>query len=191
MLTLLILQVIIVFVAGFQGTFNSHLSKRPVSMNAIGNFFKNIFTIPEPEPYDAPFKLPEEIWKTKLNNEAYYVLRQAGTERPWTSPLNDEKRQGTFQCAGCGADLFASQTKFNSGTGWPSFYKPKDSSSIVERVDTMLGMTRTEVLCTNCGGHLGHVFKDGPRPTGLRYCINGVSLKFSPEVVNTPDDFVK
>jgi peptide-methionine (R)-S-oxide reductase len=109
------------------------------------------------------------------------VLRKHDTERAGTSPLNAEKRKGTFNCAGCGQPLFASDTKFESGTGWPSFYQPIDDGAIEEQVDRTLWMTRTEVHCSRCGGHQGHVFPDGPNPTGLRYCINGVALKFEPE----------
>jgi peptide-methionine (R)-S-oxide reductase len=107
------------------------------------------------------------------------VLRQHGTERAGTSPLDHEKRQGTFVCAGCGQPLFASQTKFNSGTGWPSFYQPLEGA-IETSADNTLFMTRTEVHCSRCGGHLGHVFDDGPKPTGLRYCMNGAAMNFRP-----------
>ncbi|MFZ3033231.1 MAG: peptide-methionine (R)-S-oxide reductase MsrB [Parvibaculum sp.] len=116
-------------------------------------------------------------WKAQLSAQAYNVLRHEGTERPFTSPLNDEHRHGVFDCAGCDLPLFSSETKFDSGTGWPSFYKPLDNA-VGERKDTSFFMTRTEVHCRRCGGHLGHVFNDGPRPTGLRYCMNGVALKF-------------
>ncbi len=107
------------------------------------------------------------------------MLRHAGTERPFSSPLDKEKRTGVFSCAGCALPLFSSATKFNSGTGWPSFWKPLDKA-VDEDVDTTFGMRRVEVLCHRCGGHLGHVFDDGPKPTGLRYCMNGVALKFTP-----------
>tara|TARA_R110002124_G_scaffold120546_1_gene278592 strand:+ start:2246 stop:2740 length:495 start_codon:yes stop_codon:yes gene_type:complete len=116
-------------------------------------------------------------WKAQLSPEAYKVLRHEGTERPFTSPLNDEHRKGTFACAGCELPLFASETKFDSGTGWPSFYQPLENA-VLEISDTSFFMTRTAVNCRRCNGHLGHVFNDGPKPTGLRYCMNGVSLSF-------------
>jgi peptide-methionine (R)-S-oxide reductase len=119
-------------------------------------------------------------WKKTLTPEQFHVLREHGTERAGTSPLNLEKRSGTFTCAGCGQPLFTSDTKFESGTGWPSFYKPIDGA-ISTTTDTSYGMTRVEVNCAQCGGHLGHVFPDGPRPTGERYCMNGVALQFEPD----------
>jgi peptide-methionine (R)-S-oxide reductase len=118
-------------------------------------------------------------WRKVLTREQYAVLRRAETEPPGTSPLNHEKRRGTFFCAGCGLALFSSATKFDSGTGWPSFWTPLDKA-VITRPDTSLGMNRTEVLCRRCGGHLGHVFEDGPKPTGLRYCMNGLALTFKP-----------
>jgi peptide-methionine (R)-S-oxide reductase len=121
----------------------------------------------------------DDEWRHLLSPAAYDVLRNAGTERPYSSPLNDEHRSGTFGCAGCGQALFASTTKFDSGTGWPSFYKAIDNA-VLERQDNSVGMSRTEVLCSRCGGHLGHVFDDGPPPTGLRYCMNGVAMGFRP-----------
>lgn len=120
-------------------------------------------------------------WRKSLSPEAYRVLREHGTERAFTSPLNDEKRTGMFTCAGCGKDLFASDAKFDSGTGWPSFYQPAKADAVETSEDRSWFMRRTEVHCADCGGHLGHVFPDGPRPTGLRYCINGVSLGFRPD----------
>lgn len=119
---------------------------------------------------------PEE-WQKLLTAEQYAVLRQEDTERPFSSPLDHEKRKGTFACAGCDLPLFVSETKFDSGTGWPSFYAPIDGATRISQ-DWSFGMERDEVHCRRCGGHLGHVFNDGPKPTGLRYCMNGVSLKF-------------
>jgi peptide-methionine (R)-S-oxide reductase len=121
----------------------------------------------------------EEEWKKILTPEQFYVLREEGTERPGTSPLNKEKRKGTFVCAGCGLPLFSSETKYESGTGWPSFWKPLDNA-IGTSEDRSWFSVRTEVHCRRCGGHLGHVFEDGPQPTGLRYCMNGVAMKFEP-----------
>jgi peptide-methionine (R)-S-oxide reductase len=118
-------------------------------------------------------------WRQQLTSEQYNVLRDAGTEEPYSSPLNDEHRAGVFGCAGCSLDLFSSDTKFDSGTGWPSFFKAMDNA-VLERKDDTLGMPRTEILCHRCGSHLGHVFDDGPEPTGLRYCMNGVALTFRP-----------
>src|SRR3954447_15384382 len=121
----------------------------------------------------------EEEWRKLLTPAQYDVLRKHGTERPGTSPLNAEKRKGTFACAGCDLPLFSSDTKFESGTGWPSFWQPL-ANAIGTTTDKSLFMTRTEVHCSRCGGHLGHVFEDGPKPTGLRYCMNGVALTFRP-----------
>jgi peptide-methionine (R)-S-oxide reductase len=118
-------------------------------------------------------------WRQLLTADQYNVLRRAGTEMPYSSPLNDEHRHGVFDCAGCALELFSSDTKFDSGTGWPSFWRPLDAA-VLERPDDSLGMPRTEVLCRRCGGHLGHVFDDGPQPTGLRYCMNGVAMNFQP-----------
>ena len=126
-----------------------------------------------------PITHTEEEWRAKLSPVQYQVLRKHGTERAGTSPLNAEKRHGKFICAGCGQELFASDTKFESGTGWPSFYRPLEGA-VGTTTDKSFLMVRTEVHCSRCGGHLGHVFPDGPRPTGLRYCINGVALTFSP-----------
>jgi peptide-methionine (R)-S-oxide reductase len=121
----------------------------------------------------------EEQWRVALTPEQFQVLRQHGTERAWTSPLNEEHRDGTFSCAGCGQPLFKADTKFDSGTGWPSFFVPIENA-IETTTDRKFGMVRTEVHCSQCKGHLGHVFEDGPAPTGLRYCMNGVSLAFEP-----------
>jgi peptide-methionine (R)-S-oxide reductase len=118
-------------------------------------------------------------WKKILGPRRYPILREAATERPFSSPLNGEHRRGIFTCAGCNQKLFSSATKFESGTGWPSFWKPF-AGGVVTRTDRTFGMARTEVLCARCGGHLGHVFEDGPKPTGLRYCMNGLAMKFTP-----------
>jgi len=127
-----------------------------------------------------PVQKPDTEWKRQLAPEAYHVLREHGTERAGTSPLNQEKRQGTFECAGCGAPLFDAATKYESCTGWPSFFKPLEGA-VATSEDGRFLMRRTEVHCARCGGHLGHVFEDGPEPTGLRYCMNGVSLTFVPK----------
>lgn len=121
----------------------------------------------------------EEEWKKILTPDQFYVLREHGTERAGTSPLNKEKRKGTFVCAGCDLPLYSSETKYESGTGWPSFWKPLDNA-IGTSEDRSWFSVRTEVHCRRCGGHLGHVFEDGPKPTGLRYCMNGVAMKFEP-----------
>lgn len=118
----------------------------------------------------------EREWRAKLNPEQYQVLRKAGTERAFTGEYWNTKAPGTYKCAGCGNELFSSDTKYDSGSGWPSFYAPIDEADVVEEDDRSFGMVRTEVKCSNCGGHLGHVFNDGPNPTGLRYCINSAAL---------------
>jgi peptide-methionine (R)-S-oxide reductase len=127
-----------------------------------------------------PVEKSDEEWRRELPADAYKVLRAHGTERAGTSPLNDEHRAGMFRCAACGQELFSSDTKFDSGSGWPSFFKPLPQA-VGTSVDKSLLMQRTEVHCSRCGSHLGHVFPDGPRPTGERYCMNGVALKFEPK----------
>lgn len=126
-----------------------------------------------------PIRKTAAQWRAKLTKAEYYVLREAGTERAFSSPLDKEKRKGTFTCAGCANRLYSSSTKYDSKTGWPSFWKPLPSA-IATATDYKLGYARTEVLCAKCGGHLGHVFNDGPRPTGKRYCMNGVAMDFIP-----------
>jgi peptide-methionine (R)-S-oxide reductase len=130
--------------------------------------------------YTAMTQKTDTDWKATLSPEQFHVLREHGTEHRGSSPLLHEKRAGTFSCAACGQPLFSSDTKYESGTGWPSFYRPIDGA-IGTTTDRSLGMTRIEVHCENCGGHLGHVFPDGPQPTGERYCMNGVALRFDPK----------
>jgi peptide-methionine (R)-S-oxide reductase len=139
-----------------------------------------------PAAFDAEGKLirlerSEEEWKKQLSEKAFYVLRQEGTEYAFSGAYWNNHRSGMYACGACGLPLFSSNTKFDSGTGWPSFWQPIDPKMVVENKDTSHGMIRVEVECARCGGHLGHVFDDGPRPTGLRYCINSVSLQFIPE----------
>ena len=135
---------------------------------------------PKPRGVEKVTKTDAE-WKQILTADQYRVMREKGTEPPYTSPLNDNEDSGTFACAACGLPLYSSEAKFDSGTGWPSFSQPIAQENVREEVDQSLWQTRTEVLCARCDAHLGHVFPDGPRPTGLRYCMNGVALKFEPE----------
>jgi peptide-methionine (R)-S-oxide reductase len=128
----------------------------------------------------GPVELSDEEWKAKLSPERYAVLRQKGTEPAWSGELLHVDGSGMFTCAGCGADLFQSDTKFESGSGWPSFYRALDEGTVNEHVDKSFGSTRTEITCARCGGHLGHVFSDGPAPTGLRYCVNSLSIEYKP-----------
>lgn len=160
-----------------------NLITRPSTVVAMG-FFDSVADFfggggGSTQPTDVPLQKSEEEWKAALTPQQYVVLRKAGTERPWSSPFNNEKRRGTFSCAACSHKLFDADTKFESGSGWPSFFEGLEGG-IMERADLSMGMLRTETLCANCGGHLGHSFPDGPRPTGIRYCMNGVSLKFEP-----------
>lgn len=126
----------------------------------------------------ADKNISDEQWKKRLSPEAYHILREKGTESPFLNKYYRHREEGIYRCAGCGEPLFASETKFASGSGWPSFFTPVNQQAVEEEKDTSHGMVRTEVHCGNCGGHLGHVFEDGPRPTGLRYCINSLSLDF-------------
>ena len=127
-----------------------------------------------------PFMLPEEEWQRRLTTLQYSVLRAHGTERACSSPLNDEKRPGTYSCLGCGQVLFDTNAKYESGTGWPSFFQPINDEALQTQSDRGYGMIRTEVHCANCGCHMGHRFPDGPPPTGMRYCMNGIAMVFKP-----------
>jgi peptide-methionine (R)-S-oxide reductase len=156
-----------------------------VALTALGltGKFGEAETMTTTEQTTDWLKVSDAEWHKRLSPAQYNVLRDHGTERAGTSPLNHEKRKGTFECVGCSLPLFSSDTKFESGTGWPSFYQPLENA-VETKTDRSFFMTRTEVHCRRCHGHLGHVFNDGPKPTGLRYCMNGVSLKFVPEAAS-------
>lgn len=136
---------------------------------------------------DDPARYDEEHWRSVLTPLQYHILREKGTERPFTGKYNDTTTPGLYRCAACKTELFRSETKFDAGCGWPSFYEALSSDNIETRLDTSYGMRRTEVLCARCGGHLGHVFPDGPPPTGLRFCINSAALELVPDTETTAD----
>lgn len=172
-----ILSLVLLLAAGMlQGCYSQNSPNKKNVIMDTGNTKKNpVYSTTD----TSKVALSEEEWKKILSPEVYYVARQKGTERPWSSPFEHTKEVGTYYCAACGNALFKSDTKFDSGCGWPSFYEPVSKGSIIYAPDNTHGMQRTEVMCGRCKSHLGHVFEDGPPPTGLRYCINGVVLDFA------------